>query len=202
MNTARHISSRRHSELGKSGAGDGAGISGGDSADRYSIGPLVTLALDAEELQRWAFQAATGAVLRYAVGRVPPRDKPVWQAARAACDAGLVTLTTRRLTDGQTEYLAERITGPIAIDDPKTPTARVFGEIARCAAAGEPMPTDAALRLRCGLKTTDQASYALRVLREPRAGAQRVQIINWGPREHRQAIILATGAMTPRKVFS
>lgn len=169
---------------------------------RYSIGPLVTLAVEAAELKRWAMHAAVGETLRYAVGYVPPRDKDVWSAARALSTAGLVQLNHRRLDDGQTEYLATRVPSPIAITDPMAPVARVFDEIARCAWQGEPMPTDAALALRCGLTNADQASYAVRQLRHETAGERRIQVINWGVREHRQAIILATGAMTPRKVFA
>jgi hypothetical protein len=161
----------------------------------------VTMSLEADVFRAWIMRAPPGLVLAYAVGAVPPRRRQVWHAARAAREAGLVQLSQRRLPDGRTEYLATRLRGPIAIDDPKRPELRVFAELDRCADAGEPMPTDAALRLRCGLKSADQASYALRLLRRREAGARRVEIINWGPREHRQCLIVATGAMTPRKVF-
>jgi len=175
---------------------------GGRETPRYSIGPLVTLTVDADALKSWAREAARGETIVYAIGFIPPRDRPVWRAAASLCDMGLVDLVTRRRGDGQTEYLAQRKPSPIAISDDTSPPARVFAELARCAAAGEPMPTDPQLAKRCGLMSADQASYALRRLRAADAAARRVQVINWGPREHRQAIVLATGAMTPRRAFS
>jgi hypothetical protein len=60
------------------------------------------------------------------------------------------------------------------------------------------MATDAELARECGLKDADAASYVLRKLKGEDAGHRRIRILNYGPRERRVAVIVATGAATVR----
>ncbi len=160
----------------------------------------VTLAASDDALRRWAFEAQPGARLLYASGTEPPRDQPVWLAVRALVDLGLIRTFSPRRADGQGfNFVVERIQGPIAIHDTTSREARVFAEIERCLAIGEPMPTDAQFARRCGFANADAASFAVRKLKDVKAGDRRIAVINWGPNEHRQAMILSTGQITIRR---
>ncbi|WP_343526725.1 hypothetical protein [Sphingomonas sp.] len=163
---------------------------------------IATLAASEAALRAWAFEAQPGARVVFATGQEPPRDQPVWTAARRLVDMGLIRTFHPRRADGKGfDYVAQRLPSPVAIHDNASREARVFAEIERCLSIGEPLPTDRQLALRCGLRHADEASYALRKLRARTAGDRRIAIINHGPTEHRQAIVLSTGRMTIRKGF-
>ncbi|KQO57686.1 hypothetical protein [Sphingomonas sp. Leaf257] len=162
----------------------------------------VTLAASEAALRQWVMMASIGDRLTFATGKEPPRNEPVWKAARSMVDLGLIRTFQPRRPDGRGfDFVAQRIESPIAIQDPCSRSVRVFAEIARCVAAGEPMPTDRQLAKRCGLAHADDASNALRKLKKPEAGDRQIHITNWGRQEHRQATILATGQMTIRRKF-
>ncbi|MGO1304728.1 MAG: hypothetical protein ACTMKV_08075 [Sphingomonas parapaucimobilis] len=161
-----------------------------------------TLAASEAALRAWVFTARPGARLTFATGQEPPRDQPIWSAVRAMVDMGLISMFSPRRPDGRGfDYVAHRLPSPVAIHDDASREARVFAEIERCVAIGEPMPTDRQLARRCGFGHADEASYALRKLKARTAGDRRICVINHGPLEHRQAIILSTGGTTIRRKF-
>lgn len=161
---------------------------------------IVPLAASEAALRAWAFEAKAGARMTFATGHEPPRDHPVWSAARSLIDMGLIRTFQPRRPDGQGfDYVAQRLPSPIAIHDDASREARVFAEISRCIAIGEPMPTDRQLAKRCGLNHADEASYALRKLKAREAGDRRISVTNWGPLEHRQVTILSSGLMSIRR---
>lgn len=166
------------------------------AADQFSIAPLITMAVDAEDLREWALTAAVRERLVYARGRVPPRTKPVWDMARQLAELGLITTIQARAPDGMTYYLAERCPAPTAISDDARPEARVFREIERCCDGALPMPGNADLARRCGLTGPDAAAYALKLLRSPMAGARRIVLDNMGPGRPRVATIIASNKRT------
>lgn len=158
----------------------------------------ITLAASEAALRTWAFEARPGARMTYATGAEPPRDQPVWQAATSLVDMGLIrTFNPRRPDKLGFDFVAERLPSPIALHpDGTSREERVFAEIERCVTVGEPMPTDRQLARRCGLNHADEASYALRRLKARSAGDRRIVIINNGPFQHRQVLILASGLMS------
>ena len=101
-------------------------------------------------LRAWVFAAKPGARMTFATGREPPRDQPVWSAARALVDMGLISTFSPRRPDGLGfNYVAHRLPSPIAVHaDHASREARVFAEIQRCIAVGEPMATDKQLARR------------------------------------------------------
>lgn len=161
-----------------------------------------TLAASEAALRAWVFEAQPGARVTFATGAEPPRDHPVWSAARAMIDMGLIRTFQPRRADGQGfDFVAQRLASPIALHDDASREARVFAELHRCIAIGEPMPTDRQLAKRCGLGHADEASYALRKLKAREAGDRRISVINWGPLEHRQVTILSSGLTSIRRPF-
>lgn len=160
-----------------------------------------TLAASEAALRAWVFDAQPGARVTFATGEDPPRDQPVWQAAISLVDMGLIRTFHPRRPDGRFDFVAQRLPSPIAVHDDASREARVFMELERCIAIGEPMPTDRQIAKRCGLKHEDEASYALRKLKAQAAGDRRISVTNWGPLEHRQVTILSSGLTSIRRLF-
>ena len=162
----------------------------------------VTLAASDAALRQWVMAAHIGDRLTFATGAEPPRNEAVWRTARSMVDLGLIRTFQPRRPDGRGfDFVAQRIASPVVIQEPCSRAVRVFAEIERWFAAGEPMPTDRQMARRCGFNHADDASNALRKLKRPDAGERQIHITTWGRREHRQATILATGQTTIRRPF-
>lgn len=173
---------------------------GAAGAVRFHLAPLA-MAIEAEVLRDWVERAEAGAALLYAQGMVPPRTSATWVLAGELAAAKLVTLKSRRLPDGKTEWLAEKRAaaasprGAVVVTIPDPMMRRVADEVLRCANAGEPCPTDGELVQRCGLPGTDAANYRLR--KAVKAGLVQLQR-PMRPGERRIATDPATGKSTKR----
>jgi hypothetical protein len=179
---------------------------------RYAIGPLGD-AIDVASLEEWLRAAVPGDRIVYAWGAVLRRDRRAVTRAAELGDAKRVQLNFRKV-DGRGEWVATRLADRRAVAVPPAPplpgetgrapeTAedRVFRAIRRRVKLGVPMATDAELARECGLKDADQASYVLRKLKLAEAGHRRIRILNYGPRERRVAVIVATGGATVRRTL-
>jgi hypothetical protein len=162
----------------------------------FELGALTVVRAE-QELLDWMRSAETGARFVYAVGRVTPRGHPTFKLAGTLGQSRhLRPLTQRRETDGQTEWIVERLPRPI-----EQPAVIVAGDedddavlraIRRRINFKRPMATNAELAKECGLRDASRASYVLRRL----ANRQLIRVVEPGPGLRRVVTIVATNERT------
>lgn len=155
--------------------------------------------LDAPAIVDWVSNAAAGDAVVYARGDAPPRQAAA--VARLMQDQGLIDLTRRRETTGRFQFIIQRRAKPFAAP---TTRARRFARssaetaILRMIRAAirlrQPCPTNAEFAAGAGLSGRLAASYRLRRL----VAAGTINLLDYGPFEHRVAVLVETGQATVR----
>jgi len=161
-----------------------------------------------EQAQDWVERAAPGEDAVYCTGKRP--GEAIGAAVRALHERGLVTMTSKRATDGGFRFIMQRLPTPkerrrvlnpghfkIRSDDAKRSTQAVFRQLVRAANRGEPCPTNAELARIVGLQDSVAASYRVRCL--VRDG--RISVWEPSPLERRVITIADTGAQTLRALL-
>lgn len=166
-------------------------------------------ALKPEQLINWAERARPGENVAYFTGTRP--GDAVRAVASALHSQGLVTMTTKRATDGATRHILQRLAAPrpsklralarinpgrfqSRADGAKCTTKAVLRLLTRAANRGQACPTNAELARALGLKDAVAASYRVRrLVRE-----NKIRVEEPGPTERRVVTIVATGKSTVR----
>lgn len=168
-----------------------------------------------QQLSDWAERAQAGEDVVYCTGVRP--DDSIGAAARALCESGVVTLTTRRVaaaSGGGFRFIAQRLADPRpsqirarrrsnpgqflpASGDAKRTTRAVLRLLVQAANRDAPCPTNAEIAVRVGLNGSVAASYRMRRL--VRDGL--IQVEEPSPRERRIVTIVATGKKTRRAML-
>lgn len=175
----------------------GAAVQPPQTHARAASAPPIT---DATALVDWARTARPGEAVVY--GRGTALSRPVAAVAAKLQDLGLVNLTRRREGKGWA-FVVQRCSAPyprsvgrrrITGYSTLSPETVILRMIRAAIRQGQPCPTNAAFADAAGLADRQAASYRLRKL----VAAGVIALIDHGPFEHRQAVWVATGAMTAR----
>lgn len=170
-------------------------MAGGDRAVAESV------TLDGPGIVEWARRAQAGDMAVYAHGDIPPR--PVAAVAYTLHEQGLVDLTRRREASGVWSFIVQRRAKAFG-HAPNRRSARHYGRataeavilrmIREAIRLRQPCPTNAEFAAAAGLSGRVAASYRLRRL----VAAGKINLLDYGPFEHRVAVLVETGQATVR----
>ena len=159
-----------------------------------------------EQVLDWAERAHPGEDAVYCTG--PRPADAIGAAVRSLHERGLVTLTSKRASDGNFRFIMQRLPNPhlrarllenrgrftARSDDAKRTTQAVYRVLSRAANRGERCPTNAEIARIVGLRDAVAASYRVRCL--VRDG--KITVWEPSPTERRVVTIKATGNQTRR----
>jgi len=181
--------------------------------DGGRVGDLVWLgnegAMPDAAIRTWAANAEPGASIVYARGAALPASAGV-DLVRSLAQAGAVAPVRRKMPHGF-DFIAQRTRSPFALQSAvsrlsrgpvrrarkvstKTECRALYRILKKCAAEARVCPTNAELAKALGLK--DAKTVSNRLLRVVAAGL--VKFTDFGPNERRVALIVESGAQTPR----